>query len=200
MEEEEEGNTPRFIRHCKPLRSPNRRLSGADPGEAASELKDGTDEDSGNGGSIWAGGMIIRQPLTYPDAQNQRYSRKKKCELCRKINENCPNFWSGAPKKRNNLTELQSGKAKNWKFSATQGDWREKGKIGDEWALSREGNDWKSWNVGFTDSLSFFLPSFLCGKKKKGKRERIGSFLSKGMKWNGNKQRRKSEWCMCVGE
>ena len=120
-EEEEDGNTPRFIRHCKPLRSPNRRLSGADPGEAASELKDGTDEDSGNGGSIWAGGMIIRQPLTYPDAQNQRYSRKKKCELCRKINENCPNFWSGAPKKRNNLTELQSGKAKNWKFSATQG-------------------------------------------------------------------------------
>ena len=95
-EEEEDGNTPRFIRHCKPLRSPNRRLSGADPGEAASELKDGTDEDCGNGGSIRADGMIIRQPLTYPNAQNQRQSRKKR-ELCRKINENCPNFWSGTP-------------------------------------------------------------------------------------------------------
>jgi len=73
---EEDGNTPRFIRHCRPLRSPNRRLPGSVAGKTMSELKDNTDDDSGNGVSITAGGMIIRQPLADPDAQNQRESRQ----------------------------------------------------------------------------------------------------------------------------
>jgi len=72
---EEDGNTPRFIRHCRPLRSPNRRLSGSVPGKTMSEEKDSTDDDSSNGGSITAGGMIVRLPLTDPDARNQRQSR-----------------------------------------------------------------------------------------------------------------------------
>jgi len=40
-----------------------------------SEEKDSTDDDSSNGGSITAGGMIVRLPLTDPDARNQRQSR-----------------------------------------------------------------------------------------------------------------------------
>lgn len=59
--EVEDGKTPRLIRHCKPLRSPNCRLSGAaDSWETAPELKgDGTDDDSGNGGTTRAGAMVI---------------------------------------------------------------------------------------------------------------------------------------------
>jgi len=84
---EEDGNTPRFIRHCRPLRSPNRRLPGSVPGKTMSEEKDSTEDDSGNGGSIRAGGMIIRQPLADPDAQNKLESRQtlKFNEICLKL-------------------------------------------------------------------------------------------------------------------
>lgn len=47
--EEEEGKTPRFMRHCKPLRSPKRRFSGADPGGTASEVEGGGTDDDGSG-------------------------------------------------------------------------------------------------------------------------------------------------------
>lgn len=69
--EDADGNTPRFIRHCKPLRSPNRRFSGADLGGTESEL-----EGDGNNGSTREGGMTMQQFLTNPDAKTRHKSRK----------------------------------------------------------------------------------------------------------------------------
>jgi hypothetical protein len=68
---EEEGKTPRFIRHCNPLRSPNLLFSGSDLRETESELKIGD-----NNGSTTARCMTLKKFHDNPDAQTQRNSRK----------------------------------------------------------------------------------------------------------------------------
>lgn len=57
-EEEDHGKIPRFIRHRTPLRCANCRFTSTDLSETEPAVEG---NDSGNAGSIRAGGMVVEE-------------------------------------------------------------------------------------------------------------------------------------------